>query len=86
LIAKAYWKMNRPEDAKKWFGIATEWLDRPRKPMAAANVVTHAINPWACLGEAFKPVDDPRHNTLNWESWYQCDVFRAELAKELNAK
>ena len=81
LIAKAYQKMNRPDDARKYYPIATERLDRPRKPMAAANVVTHAINPWNAIGEAFKPVDDLRHNTFDWESWYECDVFRAELAR-----
>ena len=47
--------------------------------MRAANVVTHAINPWNVLGEAFKPIDDPRHSTFDWESSLECNVFRAEV-------
>jgi hypothetical protein len=48
--------------------------------MRAANAVTAAaVNPWAMIGELHKPVDDPRHNTFDWESWYECEVFRKEL-------
>ena len=43
------------------------------------SAVTHAINPWNAIGEAFKPIDDPRHNTFDWESWHECDVFREEV-------
>ena len=55
--------------------------------MRAANVVTRAINPWNALGEAFKPIDDPRHNTFDWESCPGApgDVFRAEVEKRLFA-
>ena len=56
-----------------------EWLDRPLIPMRAANVITHAINPWNSLAETFKPIDDPRHNPFDWESWHECEVFRAKL-------
>ena len=51
--------------------------------MRAANIVTHAINPWNALGEAFKPIDDPRHNTFDWESCPGApgDVFRAEVER-----
>lgn len=44
--------MNRLEDAKNYYRAATEWLDRPRDPMRAANIVTHAINPWKAIGAA----------------------------------
>ena len=49
--------------------------------MRAANMVTHAINPWNALGESFKPIDDPWHNTFDWESRHECDVFRAEVER-----
>jgi PIN domain nuclease of toxin-antitoxin system len=72
------------------YGITRYWrlakLDRPRKPMRAANIVTHAINPWSALGEAIKPIDDPRHNTFDWESWHECDVFRAEIEREISRR
>ena len=56
--------MNNLAEAKRHYKAATDWLDRPRKPIPAANVITHAINPWTAIGEAFKPIDDPRHNTV----------------------
>ena len=86
LIASAFLKMNRLEDAKNYYRSAANWLDRPRDPMRAANVVTHAINPWNALGEMFKPLDDPRHNTFDWESWHECEVFRAEVESRLAGK
>jgi serine/threonine protein kinase len=83
LIAKAYLAMNNLAEAKRYYKAATEWLDRPRNPMRAANIATHAINPWSAIREAFKPIDDPRHNLLDWESWHECDVFRGEVERLL---
>jgi hypothetical protein len=53
--------------------------------MRAANIISHAMNPWIAIGEAFKPIEDPRHNTFEWESWYESDVFQAELERALAA-
>jgi tetratricopeptide (TPR) repeat protein len=86
LIAKAYMAMNNLPEAKRYFKAAADWLDRPRNPTRAANIVTHAINPWNAIGEAFKPIDDPRHNPFDWESWHECDVFRAEVERLLAVK
>ena len=86
LIAKAYLAMNNTTEANRYFKVATDWLDRPRNPMRAANIVTHAINPINAIAEAFKPIDDPRHNPFDWESWHECDVFRAEVERLLVGK
>ncbi len=64
--------------------MAAEWLDLPREPSRAAEVITKcAVNGWAALGEAIKPIDDPRHNTMDWETWHESDVFRAEVERLL---
>jgi hypothetical protein len=81
LLALAYQRMNRPDEAKRLYRVAAGWLDRPRDPVRAANVVTHAINPWNAAGVAVGPIDDPRHNPFDWESWHECDVFRAEVER-----
>ena len=87
LIAKAYLALNDRQQAERFYRAATEWLDRPRNPIRAAEVTTKsAINGWAALGEAFKPIDDPRHNTFDWESWHESDVFRAEVEAGLAKK
>lgn len=63
---------------------ATDWLERYEKPIQVMNLVSHnALNPWAGLGEAFVPIDDPRRNPFDWESWLECDVFRARVEKRL---
>ena len=55
--------------------------DTKSPDLQAANIVTHAINPWNAIGELFKPIDDPRHNSFDWESCPGApgDVFRAEV-------
>jgi hypothetical protein len=58
-------------------------LDRPRNPIRAVNIITHTIKPWNAVGEAFKPIGDPRHNRFDWQSWYKCDVFPGEVANAM---
>jgi hypothetical protein len=53
--------------------------------MRAANIVTHGIIPWNAIDEACKPIDDPRHNTFDWKSWHECDVFRAQAERLLES-
>ena len=65
-----------------WAGYYRGW--RETVSMRIADVITKsAVNGWAALGDAIKPVDDPRHNTFDWESWHECDVFRAEVENRL---
>jgi hypothetical protein len=44
------------------------------------------MSPWAGLGQAFAPVDDPRRNPFDWESWHECEVFRVEVERRLAGK
>lgn len=85
LLAITYHVLKRPDDAKRLHRCAAEWLDRMRLPQQVANAVTHASNPWAAVGYAFSPVGDPRYRSADWESWYECEVFRrmfGSLSKE----
>jgi hypothetical protein len=87
LLAEAYRQPNRPDDARRVLAAATAWLDRPRAPMRIANVVSHAaVNGWAALGEAVKPVADPRRDPSDWEAWYECEVYRAKVESLLRGE
>ena len=84
LIARVYLALNDRPQAERYYRAAADWLDRPRTPMRIADVITKsAVNGWAALGDALKPVDDPRHNPFDWESWHECDVFRAQVERAL---
>lgn len=78
LLAHAYRALHKHDEANRWYNAACTWLDKPRTPMRIVNIVTHAaFNGWAAMGEAFKPMEDPRFNTFDWEAWHECDAFRA---------
>jgi hypothetical protein len=79
LLSLAYRRLSQFEEATRFQRVADEWLERPRVPIRAANLITHAFNPWNALGEAFKPIDDPRYDAFEWESWHECDVFGAQM-------
>ena len=76
-MAQAYVDLKQPDEAKRVYRAATVCLERFEQPIQAANTVSHFVTtPWAGLGEAFAPVDDPRRNPFDWEAWHECDVFR----------
>ena len=84
LLAQAWLDLNQPDEAKRFYRAAADWLERFERPIQAMNIVSHcALSPWAGLGEAFAPVDDPRRNPFDWEAWHECDVFRAEVERRL---
>ena len=60
LIADALLQINKPDDAKRYYRAAVEWLDR---------------RDGAVPGELHKPIDDPRYNSFDWESWHEVEVF-----------
>ena len=87
LLAQAYLDLQDPTEAKRFHRAAAEWLDRPCRPIRLANVISHcAMSPWAGLGQAFAPVDDPRRDPFDWESWHECDVFRQAVERRLAGK
>jgi eukaryotic-like serine/threonine-protein kinase len=73
LLAQAYLDLKQPDRAKSFTKTATEWLDRPRDPNDG-------------MGDSFQPGEDPRRNPFDWESWHECDVFRAEVERRLAGK
>lgn len=87
LLAQADLDLNRFDEANRFYRAATDWLDRPCKPIRAINIDSHcALNPWAGLGEAFARVDNPRRNPFDWVNWHECDLFRAEVERTLAGK
>ena len=85
LLAQAYLDLKQLDEAKRFYRAATDWLERYERPVQAMNIVSHhALSPWMGLGQAFVPIDDPRRNPFDWESWLECDVFRAEVEQRLH--
>jgi len=70
LLAQAYLDLKQPDEARRFYRMATERLDRPRDPKDN-------------LGVGFAPNGDPRRNPFDWEAWHECDVFRSEVEKAL---
>jgi hypothetical protein len=73
LLAQAYLDLKQPDEARRFYRAAAEWLDRPPDP--GDN-----------LGVGFAPNGDPRRNPFDWEAWHECDVFRAEVERRIAGK
>jgi hypothetical protein len=73
LLAQAYLDLKQPDEAKRFYKVATDWLDRPRDPKDN-------------LGVGSAPNGDPRRNPFDWEAWHECDVFRLECERRLSGK
>jgi WD40 repeat protein len=87
LLAQAYLECRQVAEARRCYRAAAEWLDRPGQPARVVNLVAHGtLNSWAGLGIAVAPVEDERRNPFDWETWHECDVFRAEVERRLAGK
>ena len=75
LLAQAHLALDELEGAKRFHQAAVDWLDKPHEPGPATDVIEQLKT----LFEIPKPLDDPRYNPFDWESWHECDVFRAEV-------
>ena len=78
LLALAHLDVNQSGEAAKWHAKAVAWLDRYQTPM---QVTLGGV--WSANGELLKSQIDPRYNAFDWETWYECVVFRAEVAARL---
>ena len=86
LIADALLKLKKPDEARRYYQAAVDWLDRPLKPFRAAGIVSHGFSGiLPVLGEMVRPVGDPRYNSIDWESWHEAEVFRAAVERQLQA-
>jgi hypothetical protein len=81
LLAKAHLALDEFDEAKGYHQAAVDWLDRAPEPGPATDVFKQLKT----LFEIPKPLDDPRYNPFDWESWHECDVFRAEFEQALQA-
>lgn len=81
LLAKAHLALNELEEAKRFHQAAVDWLDKPHE----LGPTTGVIEQLKTLFKIPKPLDDPRYNPFEWESWHECDVFRADVQQALQA-
>jgi tetratricopeptide (TPR) repeat protein len=87
LLAWAYLDTKQMDRAKELWTKAMVWLNRGQEAVRAANVAA-MLPGGALLGVAMllAPPTDPRFNAFDWETWYELDVLRRELAPRFEAK
>jgi tetratricopeptide (TPR) repeat protein len=79
LLAQAHLALKDLDKAKFYYQAAVAWLDQSQ----ANDPLAERIKFEKTLYPVPKPLDDPRFNPVDWESWHECGVFRAELEKSL---
>ena len=52
----------------------------------ASMLGTASTDKWGGLLELVRKPTDPRYNSFDWETWHECDVFRAEVERKLAGK
>jgi tetratricopeptide (TPR) repeat protein len=84
VIAQCLLELKKPEEAMRYYRAAADWFDRQLVPYRAANAATHGFNGgWQVVAELNKPIDDPRYNSFDWESWYEAEIFRKALETKI---
>jgi hypothetical protein len=80
LLSLAHAKTGQMNEANTWHAKAVAWLDIYQRPMQLASALgTASADLWASLIEGVRDQADPRYNPLDWETWHECAVFRAEV-------
>jgi hypothetical protein len=84
LLALAYLEDDQPDEAAKWHARAVAWLDRYQQPMQLMSALgAFPGGVWQGAAELVKRPVDPRYNSFDWETWYECEVFRNEVEARL---
>jgi hypothetical protein len=87
LLAWAYLDTKQPDKAKAQWTKATTWLDCQQEAVRAVNVAGDLPAGPLPGGAALQaPPGDPRYNPFDWETWYEIDVLRRELAPRFATK
>ncbi len=82
LLAWAYLDTQQPDKAEHGLdeGDDASWI-ASREAVRAANVLgTLPGGALPGLAMLFAPAADPRADAFDWETWYEVDVLRRELA------
>jgi hypothetical protein len=88
LLALAYIDLdaNHRAEADKWHARAIAWLDRYRLPLQLTSALARTPGAPLCgLVGLWATPADPRYSAADWETWYECEVFRAEVEARLGA-
>jgi len=84
LIARALIDLKKSDEAKRYYQAAVEWLEKGQRPLWACDLLAAGfVGPWQALSNLAGPVGDPRYNEFDWESWYECEVFRARCENKM---
>ena len=86
LIAEALLALNKPDEAKRYYRAAIEWLDKAQVPKRMTNAVAAPLRKASASRLNLAEFGDPRYNEFDWESWHECDVFQARVEKTQKRK
>jgi hypothetical protein len=87
LLALAFADMKQPDEARRWLGVASAWIDRYRQPLQIASALGCAPSgPLFAATEMVKTPLDPRYNPFDWETWYELELFRMEAEGRLASR
>jgi WD40 repeat protein/tRNA A-37 threonylcarbamoyl transferase component Bud32 len=80
-LALAYHRLGKKDEARRWLGKATAWLDGLRKTVQAAGCLACGRQgPVAAVVvlKAQSPYMDLRGRGLGWEAWLEREILRRE--------
>jgi WD40 repeat protein/serine/threonine protein kinase len=84
LLALAYHRLQKPDEARRCLARAIASLDRPRAVTQVSNaVLSGAAGPWTQLPFLHLPHADPRERTLGWQAWLELQILRREAETTL---
>jgi hypothetical protein len=86
-LAWAYLDNDQAENAKALWTKAMAWLDSQLEAVRAVNLAgTLPAGALPGLAPLFLAPTHPRYNAFDWETWYEIEVLRRELAPRFAAK
>jgi tetratricopeptide (TPR) repeat protein len=86
LLALAYQRLGRAEEARRWLNQARAWFERGQAPVRASSLAAAgASGPLPLLPSLGGEVPDPRARALGWETWLELQLLRREVEALLKA-
>jgi hypothetical protein len=87
LLAWAYHDTDQADMAKPLWAKAAEWLHGPQEALRPANLAgTLAAGTLSGAAPPFVAPTHPHYSAFDWETWYELDVLRRELAPRFAAQ
>src|SRR5262249_4588486 len=86
LLALAYQRLGKQDEARRWLTRATAWLDGPRQTVQAAGGLASARRGQVAAlltMRASWPCADVRGRGLGWQAWLELEILRREAERLL---